>query len=131
MGYCVSMDVDIHIPFDQSAACLEAINALFQEKRQHGYSWVNYPISGKFQSLDDAFKAWRYSTSIAKDGGTYVEYFTGEKWGDDQVLYEAIAPFVADAGCDIRIRGEDGEQWGYDFREGKLIHMKAVVQWVE
>ena len=44
--------------------------------------------------------------------------FLGEKLGDDEVLFEAIAPFMNDGF--IEMQGEDGHHWRWVFKDGKL-----------
>jgi hypothetical protein len=57
-----------------------------------------------------------------------VNYFSGEKWGDDEILYTAISPFVED-GAAIEIHGEDGRQWRYLFEAGKYSKQIARISW--
>jgi len=141
MGYCVTMELDVHIPVENRKKCLAAINELHSEKNlsshAHGgsfmggkenddrpvrervwYSWVSNPGEDGFKSLEEAFDAWRYSTETDhKDDSLLVTYFQGEKWGDDGILWTAVAPFVADK-CSAVMTGEDGEIWRYLFEKG-------------
>ncbi len=145
MGYYIEVDIDISIPTDKQAACLAAINALHTPEAlakdagggsfgggkvpDRWYRWVNNPPVSGFATLEEAFDEWRYEAHHTK-AALGVYYFTGEKLGDDKILYMAIAPFVNDGG-EITITGEDGEAWGYRFRDGQLINIRRDCTWVE
>jgi len=132
MGYYVSITIDnIIIPADKVQECLDAINALFQPEtmkkyagggsfsnnvRAYHYSWVNTPESGAFDDLIAAFDEWRYEAQLLDDGSVEVVYFTGEKLGDDEILYKTIAPFITDG--TISLLGEDHDHWRFLFNNG-------------
>lgn len=140
MGYCVSMDlVGVVIPKKHVKECREAINAMHDPETlranagggsstgERWYSWVRNPPKGGFKSLVDAFVAWRYSAYVDEDtGDVVVEYFNGEKWGDDEQLYSVIAPFVKTCG-EIRCRGEDGAHWRFVFDNGDVIEQSGTL----
>ena len=140
MGYCVDMNVTIEVKDEQG--CLAAINRMHHpdvvekngsggcysggEKRETWYSWVRNPGPDGFGSLEDAFYEWRYE--CAKDGDGFQVYaFAGDKWGDDEQLFLAIAPFCEG---EIYIHGEDGNSWGYRMKFGDpLIYL--TMTWTE
>jgi hypothetical protein len=127
---------------DKVEACLAAINALHSGDMKGAsggsymggkqiskcYSWVSNPGPEGFKTLEDAFQSWRYDAHEDPNGNVHVDYFSGEKWGDDEILYAAIAPFVEDD-ASIEIRGEDGHQWRYLFEAGKYSEQTARVSW--
>jgi hypothetical protein len=128
MGYYVSMNVNLTIPADKVADCLKAINDLhttdhreemsggsFQGGQQTAwhYSWVSHPPEGGFPNLVAAFDEWRYSAAETDLGDVEIQYFQGEKWGNDEVLFNAIAPFVNEGR--IEVTGEDNDRWKYEF----------------
>lgn len=128
MGYCIEVElkqpiVIAHYNMDQ---CLEAINKLHETGRK--YRWVSNPDNGKFNSLEEALDAWRYFCQKEPEGVVITE-FTGEKYGDCEVLYRAIAPFVS-RGL-IVMTGEDGEQWKYVFDCGKVSRSERSEGWGE
>ena len=141
MGYCVSIEViGIEIPRRKVKACREAINALFAPKTikklgggmsagEPRYSWVDQPPEGGFKSLVDAFRAWRYSATVKDNGNVVIEYFNGEKWGDDETLYATIAPFVKNGKTisQIRCHGEDGCHWRFAFVKGSVTEQRGMV----
>lgn len=141
MGYCVTIELNVRIAPEHYRSCLAAINNLHTDENllklagggSHGgdasvrpvrdrlwYSWVNNPQEEGFKSLEEAFDAWRYSTEMDQhDGYLRVTYFQGEKWGNDEILWTAVAPFVA-RGCYAVMTGEDGEIWRYLFEKGVM-----------
>lgn len=151
MGYYVDVETfDIEIPADNVDDCLAAINALHTDemlekqasggrrprdptipvREQKWYSWVDNPGSDGFFSICDALDAWRYTAFEDREGNAVIETANLQKWGDDEILLIAIAPFVRD-GCGISFRGEDGRHWCYEFRDGKVTKRYATLVWDE
>lgn len=129
MGYHVSIDLyDLVIPQEHEHACLAAINALMTT----WYSWIDQPPTPDgYASLVEACVAWRYEAFTTESGDTEIGAFMGDKWGDDEVLYRAIAPFVTTTGDPtITIEGGDGESWRYRFSGGGILEERGVIQWV-
>lgn len=138
MGYYVGMEIDFTIPKFEQAKCLKEINSLHTSNnliryahggscnpegiRQRWYSWVSNPPENGFSSLVEAFEAWRYEAKLQENGDLNVYQFTGEKWGDDEVLWVTIAPFVAPKGF-ISVYGEDNSEWHYEFEHGLLFEV--------
>lgn len=144
MGYCITMDISkLYIPLEKSQKALNAINALFKDQETvvknggggmscgggkptvYSYSWVSNPPEGGFKSLEEAFAAWRYSAAN-DDGNCVVEYFTGEKLGNCDVLWKALAKFV-NHDAEIVCKGEDGAIWKWVFEGGKFKELEGVV----
>lgn len=144
MGYCMTQeDSEFRIKKKNFAGALKAIKALanieLMNKQAHGgsldpvtkketrwYSWVDTKQFVDAKSLEAAIKAWRWEAHIDKDDIDHLE-FAGEKLGDDEVMFKAIAPFV-EAGSYIHMAGEDGYHWKWDFngkdcmeRSGKVV----------
>ncbi len=126
---------------------VEALKELMAEVRECGgggswqqgkktnacYSWVTTATVVEAVERGDiiaALKEWRYEASEGDPmtpteqlaaGSLYsdvhIEYFTGEKWGDDDQLWAALAPFI-DTDAVATFRGEDDHLWRYVFRAG-------------
>jgi len=125
MSYCVDYNIiDVMIPDSQVDDCLKAINALGGIGIR--FSWV-LAESFPFPSLVKAFEEWRFSTKVV-NGNVHLEYFTGEKLGDEETLFNTIDPFVAPGGI-IEARGEDGEQWRFCFTKYGIRHQQARIVW--
>jgi len=142
MGYCIDVEIhDLVIPADKVDDCLAAINGMFTDekllsnagggaggpnitaatpvKEKLWYSWVQNPDDDGFDDIQDAFDAWRYDAIVKDDDTVVIQYFTGEKLGDDEQLFNVIAPFVK-SGAEIYMHGEDGENWRYVFANGEV-----------
>jgi len=124
MSYCVTILINnVVIPKEKIADCLKAINELHtpenlrKNKASGGdgkdlrYAWVDNPrelgFSNGFPTLTEAINAWNYEVFHNEDGSIALECYDGKKWGDDEVLYKTIAPFVRDGG-EIEVIGESG-----------------------
>jgi len=137
MGYNVEMSLsNVVIPMEKIEGALKAINDLFKPERlkrggadelgwqgiqTRHYSWVNTPRE-PFTDIVEALAKWRYQAGILGPG-LIVEYFTGEKLGDDSILWTALAPFVR-PGAEITLRGEDNDAWKWFF-DGKKLREKV------
>jgi hypothetical protein len=142
MGYHVSISLgQVIIREENVGACLAAINSMFTNeklssnasggcfgpgmdklpvKKRFNYSWVNNPGDDGFRTLQDAINAWRYSSCSSDDGdGIQIDYFNGDKWGDDEQFFDVIAPFV-ESGATIECIGEDDDHWRYVFENGQI-----------
>lgn len=141
MGYHVDYRMSVQIKPENFHLALAAINQLHTPgnlhayasggsfgggmPRQHWYAWVRNPEPGGFKSLEEALEAWRFSTWL-RDDRTLGLYFRGEKLGDEEHLFKALTPYWEG---EIYAHGEDGEQWGYRFRDGRMITLHC--EWVE
>ena len=141
MGYHVTYYMAVQIRPEHFAGALTAINELHNpdnlrahasggaygggKPREIWYAWVSNPGPDGFSTLEEALQAWRFGTHTLQNDALAL-YFTGEKHGDEQILFERLAPFMEGT---IKAMGEDGEQWGYCFRDGKIIDLR--IQWVE
>jgi hypothetical protein len=100
------MRMGVRIRRENFDACLAAINAINDSEAP---------------DLLDALAEWFHEGMMYEDGYEIYD-FTGEKWRDEETLYQAIAPYAEGK---IECYGEDGELWGYEFQGGKMYHTKA------
>lgn len=137
---------NVLIPLKHARVCLHAINALndpYVKNRNVGknrwYRHLGPEPEQAFDNLKDALAYWRYDADLKEDylvgdeeTGFVVEIkkFTGREWGDDEVLFHAIAPYVT-ACSEIAVRSETGEIWGYRFRDGVVFKLTCDISWVE
>lgn len=75
------------------------------------------------------FQHWSYDARIELSTGniTRIEA-TCEKLGEEDKLWEQIAPWVND-GSYIQCHGEDSAYWRWAFREGKFFFVEAQLHW--
>jgi hypothetical protein len=141
MGYCVTMEIsNLVIRKEVIDEALKAINDLFKPatlkkqasggsysggKQTHwSYSWVTYPEGG-FKALEEALQGWRYASHINDNGDLEIDMFEGEKLGDDQYLWKALAKYLTDGA--IYCRGEDGALWCWEIKHGKFKELDGTV----
>lgn len=116
---------------------LKAIKKLLNNSKQMSggsstgerwFSWVETTAFLNAKTLPDALMAWRWKATVSEKTGNIIDlFFIGEKIGDDEVLFNALAPFV-ERGSYIEMEGEDGNYWKWVFNkkltslEGKVVY---------
>ena len=125
MGYCISLaDYDFILAAEQKDAALAAMKAL----PDGHYSWVDIDEIRNCKTLEGALREWCYEPEV-DDGGNIVGFeFSGEKIGDEDRMFRAIAPFVKD-GSFIEMHGEDGARWRWKFVNGQMKEINARIVW--
>lgn len=121
MGYCIwQKDTNFVIKAENKVAALAAIKALAgggtcPDVGNRHYSWVNCDEDFlKCNSLEDALAEWRWQAGVDNEGNIANINFTGEKYGDDKILFAAIAPYV-EAESYVTMKGECNETFGWEF----------------
>ena len=94
------------------------------------YAWVSTDEFLNAKTLKDAMAAWRYDIEEDDLGNVIGIEFTGEKLGDELIMFKAIAPYVQD-GSYLEMQGEDGESWRWLFRFNDVKEISPKVSWDE
>lgn len=138
MGYCMDQKHSaFKIKKENFAAALEAIKGLALQASQigggssrgeKGFSWVSTEEFTTAGTLKEALSAWRWETNESKEGDIDGIFFNGEKLGDDQTLFETLAPYV-EAGSFIGMEGEDGAIWRWFFDGKNCFEESAEVDY--
>ncbi len=130
MGYCIDQTyTNFSIKAGQEEALLAAIHSLVTGKNAtNGYSWVNNEEVLNATTVKEAMKAFRWEPCIDMQGWIYNIVFRGEKRGSDDQFFEAIAPLV-DSGSEIQMRGEDGYQWKWSFKDKTVKNVSGRFVW--
>ena len=127
MGYYITQsDTNFKILKENLNDVLESIRALHGQETirdginqsRHHFSWVAENFYKK-ETLDEILDDWRYEVEYDNEGNVVNIEFTGEKLGDDEILFRQIAKFVEHDSY-ITICGEDGEQWRWVFENGQM-----------
>lgn len=120
MGYCITVtDNQLKINKENFQNCVNAIISLHgQETYQDHFSWVDRNFY-QLNSLKDILNAWRWEPLYDESGNIQQLEFTGEKLGDDELLFKTLAPFI-EPDSFINFRGEDNYHWQYAF-DGKTM----------
>jgi hypothetical protein len=145
MGYCMNLrDYNFLIKNESKAAALAAIKELanhldwmqgggFEKGKQVSwwYSWTNTEEYVNATTLEEAMDAWGWKplNDIITDDIDGLD-FNGEKIGQEEILFNAIAPYVEE-NCYIEMEGEDGYIWRWIFKKGKCIEVAATLTFNE
>lgn len=127
MGYCIEMtDSNFIIRKNNFEKALEALKKVFVpenmscmdhingENYPH-FSWVDTKIVLDSTTLEEAMDEIRYTPIYNIDGDICDVEFTGEKYGDENVFFAALSPYV-ETGSYLSFEGEDGESWKWIFK---------------
>lgn len=140
MGYCMSLeDAEFYIPKSNHEAALKKLKELMKRTDLMGgsssagqkwFSWVDTDEVMGAKTLAAAMEAIRWPVEHDDEGNITSIGFAGEKLGEDEHFFNAIAKFVND-GCFIEMSGEDGARWRWIFSGGKVIEKspKVKVKW--
>lgn len=142
MGYCMSMRAaKFHVHEALKAKALEAIKAIMKDESnmrvvlrvgkqtERWYSWVSTKEVLAAITFEDAMKEWGYPVSSNGANGDIDDIgFEGEKIGQEDFLFRAIAPYVTD-GSYIEMVGEDGALWRWSWARGEFHEQEAVISW--
>ena len=135
MGYCMYQeDSDFFIKAKDKDGALAAIRALagketITDSSGRHFSWVSQGFE-KSPTFNTIMGEWRWQVSEDTNGDVVAISFEGEKIGDEETLFKAIAPFVK-KGSFIEMRGEDGLMWRWIF-DGKTVkEITAKIMWEE
>jgi len=134
MGIYVDITLrNVRIPTEHENDVLKAINRLtdpeirkrIQEYTDNGVfsdqclPWVAYSKDG-FKTIQEAMKGWQYKVGVIHDCIEITKTIGMRKFGDDYILFAAIAPFVATGG-EITIEVEECEEkFVYTFAKGQV-----------
>ncbi len=91
------------------------------------YHWVDSQELLDAENLGEALTAWRWEPAFDEVGNVVNLRFRGQKAGDDEVLLEALAPFVEDGGF-LVIEDESGaiRRWRFEDGEIRVELLKAM-----
>ena len=133
MGYCMSQEsAKFSIAKSKHKFALKALKALIKRtdlmRGQKCFAWVETEDILGATSLAEAMEAFRWPVEHDGDGNITAISFAGEKLGDDEHFFGALAEFVDD-GSFIEMHGEDGSMWRWIFSGGKLTEKHATVSW--
>lgn len=140
MGYYVRLtNVDFTIPaehLDAAYAAVCALNTTHHKEKRGGswsggketekwFSWMdpNYPDVCK--DLVEVMEMLGFDCGIEDDGSFHI-YSYDSKAGQEDLFLETLAPYVKD-GSFLYWMGEDGEQWGNLYKDGKFHHAQAHI----
>lgn len=125
MGYYVSQrGCNFFIAAENKEKALQAIKDLGDKPM---FSWVDNKSYLEADTLAKAMNAWRWSIDEEDDNVVNI-CFDGEKLGDDEVLFQTIAPFVK-ADSYIEMDGEEGCLWRWVFDGKRCQEVTPQIIW--
>ena len=144
MGYCIDVCGDLAIREENIPVAIDCLKELMKGISEKGggssyrggeclerfFSWVNTErviVHLETNNLYGALREWRYDF-VENQSNVEFNYFLGEKWGDDEYLWQALAPAI-DSGSVIEYCGEDGHRWRYLFEDNGVKEQNAVITW--
>jgi hypothetical protein len=142
MGYYVTLrESDFEIPAENLDAAYEAmcrLNVTHDHLKNGGswggggqtakwFSWMpeNYP-----EVCPDAasiFEHLGFEVEITESGSLRLNYYDS-KIGQEELFLEACAPYAVDK-TGLIWQGEDGEMWGQQVVDGRLVARNATIVW--
>ena len=116
--------------FDETLESIQSLKGQETIKDSSGYhfSWVDTHEFMRAGDLGKALEAWRWEPTYDIDGNIDNIDFVGEKWGDDFLMFTALAPYVED-GSYIEMGGEDDAIWRWKFKDGMVKEQYAEIVW--
>lgn len=143
MGYYMDqMDSKFFVAAEHIPAMVKAIHALASRHELMGgasyqngeivsrhFSWVNNDFVD-CHDVKELFRKWGWSIEL-KDENIVSIFFEGDKMGDDEVLMNAISPYV-EAGSYIEMRGEDYNTyttWRWCFDGKTMVEKYPTIIW--
>lgn len=132
MGYYITIPkVKFNIKAENKQAVIKAIKALHGQESicdssgPH-FSWVDNDFY-KLNTIEELFTEFRWKPTLAENGDIIDLKFTGQKWGDDEEFFKAIAPFV-ESNSYIKVIGEEGAKWYWLFKDGEFKTVSRLRQ---
>lgn len=127
MGYCMSQSGQFfRIKNENLNKAFEALKVLFDTP--HRFRWINNNSeirnAGSFKETMRRL-GWNIRFDISTGDVDYI-MFEGEKAGEEEKFFGAIAPYVENESY-IEMHGEDGGIWRWFFKNGKVEEQHAKV----
>lgn len=143
MGYCMEQrGADFFIAKENFQNVVQAIKDMLKDVWEKGdgcswkdgkqisanYSWVRNEEIENANNIEQIFNAWRWQIEFDPNENINNIYFEGGKLGQDDLLFETIAPWVGEYSY-IEMQGEDGFLWRWVFENGKMEEKEAKISW--
>lgn len=123
MGYYMSqVGADFFIAKENFPEVIKAIHQMDSDG-----SWVRSNFRDT-PNLEEIFNCWRWEIFFDEDDNVTDISFRGEKLGDDEVLFKAIAPYVR-KGSFIQMNGEGTDLWRWVFNGVSCYEQHPTVIW--
>ena len=131
MGYSIFiLETNFRVTKENTDLVLVALKRLCQSQRivslnnetfaaaNQDLAFVKNESVVNASDIYDALSGVRWSPHLDDEGNIENLEFTGEKLGDEQLLFDAIAEYVEDSSY-IVVAGDEGKVWRWRFEDGK------------
>lgn len=126
MGYCIEMSCStIRIKKDNCGKLLKKLKDFCI--KQGSLRWVDIRAIMNSNSIEEAFEELRYEIYENDNGDYEIDYLSGEKLGDEEIIFESISEFIEDGY--IEYLGEDGDKWRFVFSNGEMETKCPKIIW--
>lgn len=135
MGYCFSvMDSQFEIASHHYSDLMDHLIKWHTKMKETNcqLKWIEHDRMIEILQEGDIinyFSHWQYGARIDLTTGNICDLvFEGEKIGDEENLFEQIAPWVTD---DSRLdcQGEDNALWRWCWRQGNFFNVEAEIHY--
>lgn len=132
MGYSISViDTQFRIQKEYLPDVLQDLKgAAVKLGEGQCWGWCDMTALREAKTLREGMLACRWDLEFDDLGNVNGILFEGEKLGDEEQIFDAIATLVLD-GNFIELMGEDGERWRWVFRNGSMDTVDAEIVWPE
>ena len=129
MGYYIELEKSTISVTKENAIQMMDMLAGYIPNHKVDWRWVNEKYLTelcKEHNFEEATEELRYP--MYEENGLYkIDYFSGEKLGDDYEMFKLIAPYINDGY--IEMSGEDAERWRWIFKDGKCKEKFPEIKW--
>lgn len=129
MGYCIELEESTISITKENAIKMMDMLSDYIPSHKVDWRWVNEKYVTdlcKEYNFEEVTEELRYPM-YEEDGLYKIDYFSGEKLGDDYDLFRLIAPYINDGY--IEMSGEDAERWRWIFKDGKCEEKIPEIVW--
>jgi hypothetical protein len=124
MGYCIELsEHKFKIKKEDSQAVVEALHE-FAKSKERKIMWVDKDPLLQATTILEAFDEIRYQLKVDSNGDFELDYFSGEKYGDDEKILNSIAKYI-EPNSYIEFEGEDGIVFQFFF-DGENCKYKFI-----
>lgn len=126
MGYCMRMtECDFFVAAKDKEAALrlvkDATGTFFD-------MWGSVDAANNASTMEEFLEEARWKYTLDGDQNIVGVEFQGEKLGDDEHFFNAMAPHVK-SGSYIQMHGEDGDVWRWVFNGETCVCVYPKVTW--
>jgi hypothetical protein len=96
------------------------------KKKETWFSWTDTKRLQETQTIEDVIKQFGWEPETDNDGNIVDLYFDHDKMGQEDLLFDTIAPCVR-AGSYLDMEGEEGDLWRWYFDGEQMLDQTGKV----